>query len=180
MSRLHSDLQELSRRTQPIDKLLSDQPFGRRERWVEVVKPATDWLDQQALALERKPLSRDAGLALLRDIVAVADSEYWDYDSARQLVWATNVLRRELAGDSSSPAVRDVIATVAADLADVEKLFALNLLDGRKAEQEIPGSTKTREVTEVDLTKTLPPIADYDATVFREKFRKVSSKLTAK
>ena len=180
LSRLQSDPQELSRRMQPVEKLLSDQPFGRRERWVEVVKPATEWLDQQALALERKPLSRDAGLALLRDIVAVADGEYWDYDSARQLVWATNVLRRELASDRSPPAVRDLIATVATDLADVEKLFALNLLDGRKAQQEIPGSTKTREVTEVDLTKTLPPIADYDAATFRDKFRKLASKLAAK
>jgi len=175
---LGEDPQEWDRRVVPIEKLLSDQPFGRRDRWHEVVKPVTKWLDQQAAALERNPLPRDAGLPLLRDFVAVAVSEFWDYDSARQLVWATQVLRRELATDRSSEAVRNTIAMIDAELTDVEKLFALNLLDGRKAQQEVPGSTtKSREVIEVDLQKTLPPIADYDAIAFREKFRKLAKKL---
>lgn len=174
---LGQDPQELDRRAESVEKLLSDQPFGRQDRWAESIKSPTEWLDQQVLALERQPLSRESGLKLLRDIVAVADSEYWDYDSARQLVWLTQILRRELASERSSPAIREQIATIDAELADVEKLFTLNLLDGQKGQQEIPGSTKTREVTEVDLTKTLPPIADYDAVLFREKFRKVSSKL---
>ena len=175
---LGQDPSELDRRVEPVVKLLSDQPFGRRDRWHEAVKPVADWLDQQASALERQPLPRDAGLPLLRDFVAVADSEFWDYDSARQLVWAMQVLRRELATDHSPEAVRKTITVIDAELADVEKLFALNLLDGRKAQQEVPGSTtKSREVVEVDLQKTLPPIADYDAFVFREKFRKLAGKL---
>ncbi len=177
---LGQDSQELDRRTQSVEKLLSDQPFGRQDHWADSIKSPTEWLDQQAVALERQPLSRESGLSLLRDIVAVADSEYWDYDSARQLVWVTQVLRRELASDRSSPAIREQIAAIDADLADVEKLFTLNLLDGQKGQQEVPGSTKTREVTEVDLTKTLPPIADYDAVTFREKFRKLAAKLSSK
>lgn len=177
---LGQDPQELDRRTQPVEKLLSDQPFGRQDRWAESVQSTTEWLDQQAAALERKPLSRDAGLTLLRDIVAVADSEFWDYDSARQLVWALQVLRRELATDRSPAPLRELIASIDAELSDIEKLFVLNLLDGQKAQQEVPGSTKTREVTEVDLTKTLPPIADYDAVIYREKFHTLAAKLSAK
>jgi hypothetical protein len=67
-----------------------------------------------------------------------------------------------------------------AELAGVEKLFALNLLDGQKAQQQVPGSTKTREVTEVDLTKSLKPIGAYDAVEFREKFHALAGKLAAK
>lgn len=177
---LGQDPQELDRRAQPVEKLLSDQPFGRQDRWIEAVRATTEWLDQQAAALERKPLPRESGLALLRDLVALADSEFWDYDSARQLVWASQVLRHELASERSPVAVRETVASIDADLADVEKLFSLNLLEGQKARQEVPGSTKTREVTEVDLTKTLPPIADYDAVTFREKFHKLSGKLAGK
>lgn len=175
---LGQDPRELDRRVQSVEKLLSDQPFGRQDRWTEAVRPATEWLDQQAVALERKPLPRESGLPLLRDLVALADSEFWDYDSARQLVWASQVLRRELASDRSPAAVRETIASIAPDLSDVEKLFALNLLEGQKAQQEVPGATgKTREVTEVDLTKTLPPIADYDAITFRDKFHNLAGKL---
>ncbi len=175
---LGQDPKQLDRRMLPVEKLLSEQPFGRPDHWYDAVNPVTDWLDQQAVELERKPLPRDTGLSLLRDFVAVADSEFWDYDSARQLVWAIQVLRRELATDRSPEAVRNTITLIDAELTDVEKLFALNLLDGIKAQQEVPGSTtKNREVVEVDLQKTLPPIAQYDALVFREKFRKLAGKL---
>ncbi len=180
LKRLGGPAEEFDRQMQPVDKLLSDQPFGRRDHWAEAVKPVTEWLDQQAGTLERKPLPRAEGMQLLRDIVAVADSELWDYDSARQLVWASQVLRRELSTKSSPDDVKALVATMDAELAGVEKLFALNLLDGKKAQQQIPGSTKTREVTEVDLTKSLKPIGDYDAVEFREKFHALAGKLSAK
>lgn len=174
---LGQEPQELDRQTLSVEKLLSDQPFGQQDRWGDAIKPATEWLDQQAVALERQPISREAGVKLLRNIVAMAENEYWDYDSARQIVWLTQVLRRELASDRSPPTIREMVAGIDAELTDVEKLFALNLLDGQKAQQEVPGSTKTREVVEVDLTKSLPPIADYDAVLFREKVVAIGKKL---
>ena len=180
LRRLGVSAEEFDTKIAAVDKLLSDQPFGRRDRWAAAVAPATEWLDQQASALERKPLARSEGLQLLRDIVAVADSELWDYDSARQLVWATQVLRSELSAKTSPTDVIALVASMDAELASVEKLFALNLLDGQKAQQQIPGSTKTREVIEVDLTKSLKPIGAYDAAEFREKFKALASKLAAK
>ncbi|MBC7819245.1 MAG: hypothetical protein IAG10_20355 [Planctomycetaceae bacterium] len=180
LKRLGGPAEEFDRQMQSVDKLLNDQPFGRRDRWAEAVKPVTEWLDQQAHTLERKPLPRAEGMQLLRDIVAVADSELWDYDSARQLVWASQILRRELSTKSSPDEVKALVATMDAELAGVEKLFALNLLDGKKAQQQIPGSTKTREVTEVDLTKSLTPIGAYDAVEFRDKFHALAGKLSAK
>lgn len=172
-----ADATELEKRWQPVEKLLNEQPFGRRERWNEVVDPLTKWLDELAVSLERKPLPRDAGLVLLREIAAVAESDLWDYDSARQLVWAAQVLRRELATDRSDAPLRARVAAIEADLTDIEKLFVLNLIEGRIAQQKLPGATKSREVKEVDLEKTLLPIADYDAITFRDKFRKLSGKL---
>lgn len=175
-----ADAKELDKLWQPIEKLLNEQPFGRRERWNDVIDPLTKWLDELALSLERKPLLRDAGLTLLQEIATVAESDLWDYDSARQLVWAAQVLRRELSSDRSDESLRTRVAAIEADLTDIEKLFVLNLNEGRAAQQKLPGSTKSREVKEVDLEKTLPPIADYDASTFRDKFRKLSGKLTTK
>ena len=41
------------------------------DQWQAAVQPVTEWLDQQATTLERKPLARESGLSLLREIVAV-------------------------------------------------------------------------------------------------------------
>ncbi len=173
------DPQELDKRVESLERFLSTQPFGRREQWAATIKPITEWLDEQTLVLEKKPLTRETGLTVLRDLTAVADSDFWDYDSARQLVWAAQVLRRELSSDRSDEKLRARAVAMESDLAPLEKMFVLNLMEGRKATQQLPGSTKSREVQEVDLQKTLPPIADYDANAFREQFRKLSAKLGA-
>lgn len=175
-----ADAKQFEALWQPVEKLLNEQPFGRRERWNEAAQPLTKWLDELAASLERKSLPRDAGLPLLREIAAVAESDLWDYDSARQLVWAAQVLRRELVSDRSDEVLRKRVAAIEADLIDIEKLFVLNLIEGRSAQQKLPGSTKSREVKEVDLEKTLPPIADYDAIAFRDKFQKLATKLPVK
>ena len=150
---------------------------GHYLRWHATTQPLTEWLDEQALSLERKPLSRDTGLALLREIAAVAESDLWDYDSARQLVWAAQTLRRELASNRGDEALRSRVAALETEFAEIERLFVLDLIRGRKARQQLPGSAKSREVQEVDLEKMLPPIANYDAAHFRDQFRKLAKKL---
>ena len=171
------DPQEFDQRWQAVEKLLSEQPFGRRERWHATTQPLTEWLDEQALSLEHKPLPRDSGLALLREIAAVAESDLWDYDSARQLVWAAQTLRRELASNRGDETLRSQVAALETEFAEIERLFVLDLIRGRKAQQQLPGSAKSREVQEVDLEKMLPPIANYDAVLFRDQFRKLAKKL---
>ncbi len=177
IKRAGHDSKEFDQRLQTIEKLLSEQPFGRRERWLATIRPLTAWLDEQALSLERKPLPRDAGFGLLREIAIVAESDLWDYDSARQLVWAAQTLRRELSSDRSDEALRSKVAALDSSFAEIERLFVLDLIQGRKAQQQLPGSTKSRDVQEVDLEKTLPPIANYDAALFRDQFRKLATKL---
>ena len=178
IKRAGHDPKEFDQRLQVIEKLLSEQPFGRRERWHATIRPLTDWLDEQALSLERKPLPREAGFGLLREIAVVAESDLWDYDSARQLVWAAQTLRRELSSERSDEVLRSKVAALETSFAEIEKHFVLDLIQGRKAHQQLPGSTKSREVQEVDLEKMLPPIANYDAGVFRDQFHKLATKLT--
>ena len=177
IKRAGHDPQEFDQRLQAVEKLLSEQPFGRRERWKEAVRPLTTWLEEQALLLERKPLPRDAGFSLLREIATVAESDLWDYDSARQLVWAAQTLRRELSTDRGDEASRSRVASFDKEFAEIERLFVLDLIKGRTAQQQLPGSAKSRDVQEVDLEKMLPPIANYDAALFRDHFHKLATKL---
>lgn len=169
---------EFDRRVVAVEKFLSAQPFGRSEQWGETIKPLTDWLDEQAATLERKPLKRVVGLTLLKEIVTVASSDFWDYDSARQLVWAAQILRRELASERSDETLRKRVADLNGEFTEIEQLFVLNLMEGRDATQQLPGVSKGRPIKEVDLQKTLPPIADYDAATFREKHLAIAAKLS--
>ena len=174
----------------PVEKLLDAQPFGRSDQWNKAAGPLTTWLDELALALERKPLQRDDGLTLLQNIAAVgegklwsakdAELELWDYDTARQLAWAARVLQRELSTDRSPKPILDRAASVQSNLADIEQAFILDLLKGRKVQQVLPGGAKGKEVQEADLESTLKPIAKYNAMEFRDKCHALSTKLSAK
>ena len=174
----------------PVEKLLDAQPFGHHDRWNKAAGPLTTWLDELALALERKPIQRDDGLPLLQTIAAVgegklwnakdAELELWDYDAARQLAWTAQVLHRELSTDRSPQPLLGRVAAVQSNIAEFDQSLVLDLLKGRKAQQVLPGGTKGKEVQEADLEATLKPIAKYNAFEFRDKCRALNEKLSAK
>lgn len=174
----------------PVEKLLDAQAFGHRDHWSKATGPLTAWLDELALALEKKPLQRDEGLTLLQNIAAVgagklwsakgAELELWDYDTARQLAWTARVLQRELSTDRSPKPILDRVAAVQSNLADIEQAFILDLLKGRKVQQVLPGGAKGKEVQEADLETTLKPTAKYNAIEFRDKCHALADKLAAK
>ncbi len=161
---------------QKVADLLNAQPFGSREGWDKLLKEA-EWLDKVANEHQTKPPTSDKGLPILRDIVAIAVSDFWDYDSARQLVWAAKSVRTELSSPRGDAATRDRITKLDSDFSEIEKMFVLNLTEGRDAEAKLPNSTTSRKVKEVDLVKTLPKIADYDAKTFHEKVQALATKL---
>ena len=57
----------------PVEKLLDAQAFGHRDHWIKATGPLTTWLDELALALERKPLQREEGLSGLGELKFVED-----------------------------------------------------------------------------------------------------------
>lgn len=172
-----ADEQKFAELWQPVEKLLNEQPFGRLDGWQQTVAPLIKWLDELAISLERQPLPRDAGWPLLQEIAAIAESELWDYDSARQLAWAAQVLHRELSSEHSPEPLRALAVGLRDDLKQIEQLFVLDLITGRKVPQVLPGGTTGRPVNEVELEKILPPIANYDAIKFRDTFRSLGNKL---
>ena len=135
-------------------------------------------------------MQRDDGLPFLQKISSVAAGklwdaedaklELWDYDTARQLVWAAQVLQRELSTERSSQPLKDRVAAVHSDFAEIEQLFVLDLIKGRKTQQLLPGGGKGRQVQEINLEETLPVIAKYDAIIFRDKTQALANKLSAK
>ncbi|MFM9964646.1 MAG: multiheme c-type cytochrome [Planctomycetaceae bacterium] len=161
---------------QKVADQLNAQPFGSREGWDKLLKE-TEWLDKVANEHQTKPPTADKGIAILRDIVGIAAGDFWDYDSARQLVWAAKTVRGELTSSRSDEATRGRISKLDADFSEIEKMFVLNLMDGREAEAKLPNSTTSRKIKEVDLKISLPKIADYDAKVFHQMVQALDAKL---
>jgi hypothetical protein len=162
-----------------------DTPFGDAEALKTRGRMLADRLDALAAKLERSTISRAAGEKFLRDLIAHSQAQTLDYDSARQLVWASRIVYEELNG--TAPKLEDLYANKGLDqvpgwydrekpLDDVQKTLAsfdeLLLLDLRK------GRLEKEKIGEDELTYlqwqaqlALPPIGRYTPTLLQEKFR---------
>lgn len=163
----------LDARMTPLRQTMSVQPFGVRSELVTRASAAAEWANSLAEELQRKPLTPDDGRAVLRDIAELATSQLSDYDSARQLVWAFRIIHDELKGQGA-PLDDEITQRLAA----FDDMFLLDLRTGRKSATLIPGEQQARTVLEVDLSRTLPPIAHYDPHRFQQQFRKLAELLS--
>ena len=64
----------------------------------------------------------------------------------------------------------ETIPLIHEELSVVKPMFILHLKQGIEMTHQIPGAKSPRSVQEVDLKRNLPPVADYDAFVFRDAF----------
>lgn len=154
-----------------VQSAILKSPFGDREQLIAAARASANLAETTAAALSGQQMRANEGRALLERIAETAATETMDYDSARQLVWAFEILRTEL-----QPAQNSLpeIPWLNGDLTEIKSMFVLDLKDaeryGQNIPRTIPGATEERTVNEVKLEKILPPIAEYDALKFREAF----------
>ncbi len=145
-------------------------PFGDRIALIKAARLSADRTDQLAEVVNRQKITISEGNALLERIVEVAATEVFDYESARQLVWAFDVIQQELRSHREIGIANSLQNET---LTDVREMFVLSLKDGRLTKHLIPTATQERSVIEVDLKTVLPPIASYNAIAFRKAFAEV-------
>ena len=162
-----TDSGDLKRDLSSVQSATLQSPFGNRERLIEAARSAAESAEQTAASLSPQVLTASDGVKLLERISETAELESLDYDSARQLLWAFTVVRNELHQRSVTVSENPLLS---GDLTALNGMFVLDLRDGRQRTDRIPGATQTRLVTEVDLSETLPPIAQYDARAFQRAF----------
>lgn len=167
---LADDQGELEGELAQIRDALHQQPFGVRSRLVEHGRGLVQSAEALASKLAGASLSRSDGERIRRAIADAAATQVVDYDSARQLIWAFRVVDGELEDRRAD----DEIAQILASLDDE---FVLDLRAGQTVQQMLPGSRSPRETKEVDLSKTLPPIAAYDPAGFQQRFQRISALL---
>jgi hypothetical protein len=82
---------------QQVDQAFTVRPFGDSTAVVTSARRAAEWLEQELLPdLEIARFDRSAARRVLDQILLEAQSGTHDYDSARQLAWAAQVISAEL------------------------------------------------------------------------------------
>jgi hypothetical protein len=110
----------------------------------------------------------------LGEIAAVAGAETLDYDSARILAWAFQVVQSDLKTKQPNyDKVQKVLDPLGKDM------LLLNLRGGRKAATAVPSDKghEERKTIEVDLELVLPRISDYQPAAFQARFKEIASLL---
>ncbi len=129
------------------------------------------WLTTQAKQLERRPLTREGGRRVLLDIARAGVVGGFDYESSRQLVWACEVVFDELGkGDAKElKALREAGHVLVFPQRPVQPV-AKGLFEPRQ------GPSKT---VEIDLSKLLPPIGNFDPAEVTRAFQAVETAIKA-
>lgn len=171
-----------------VQKALVDGPFGNPDRLKSQGTELARQLDAIAMELENKPLRFADIQGVLNQITVVGQSYPWDYDSARQLVWAYRIAYEELRG--TSPKVQDLYDTQNKGLADVPAWYegkseldpiqkelqsfnALMLMSLREGRVVDPQAQNSLPFLEWDAKSALNPIGVYDPTAFKDKMSKL-------
>jgi hypothetical protein len=165
LERIEGASKEYDSKFDGIRKALNKQPFGIREDLTKSARGAAEWLWTLAQEFERKPIPDAAGIDLLKRISNQAAGEFLDYDSARQMVWAYQMVEK----DAKKTRSEDVSAL----LNPMEKMFLLDLKKGHPTSVTIPGEKMDRKIVEVDLKVVLPYFGTYDPVRLKTGFLEI-------
>ncbi len=163
---------EIDAKLLEVRKALNAQPFGNAKELAGPAQTAAAWFHAKAVELQKKSVSREDGVSFLKAIAVVAADDIHDYDSARQLLWAFQVIEGDLKADyPGAKKIAGLIEPMG------KEMFLTNLRTGRKAAIVVPGDKQHRNTVEVDLATVLPFIARYDPAAFRDRFKEIAGSL---
>ncbi|WP_166831240.1 hypothetical protein [Thalassoroseus pseudoceratinae] len=188
-----ADLDEYERLRKAVDEAVDRQPFGEASQIDVAARNLSNWLFQQAKAMEKNPPTPADAKMALKEIAEKGADEQLDYDATRQLVWAAGIIYNELnplplteeaknnrykidAVPGWYKTVTDLDKTQEL-LAQFDKVFLLDLRKGRDAGVMVPGENEDRPVVEVDLDKSLPRIGDFQPRSAADLFKVLKERL---
>jgi hypothetical protein len=124
-------------------------------------------LDRSSVtAEEAKRQDHELTAKVLRGICELATGEYQDYDSARQLVWAFDLVYKEYAALSTVNSDRGAIDKIVEDL---KTSLGADLRAQKQTATVPPTSDESQQAR-----------ADYKAAEFKRKFQELSAHLSSK
>jgi hypothetical protein len=123
---------------QSLHSSLSVRPFGDRKRAIQAASDLWHWADELLQKKSHSPIDQGRATSLLVEACRIAQGPDLDYDSARQLAWAVQVLYTDIV--AANPGAR-ANPTIVSALKSLDDHLLLQL---RSAKEQIEGSLKTR------------------------------------
>lgn len=157
--------QQLAEALSPLHSALAAQPYGNHEAVSEAAAKVVAWLDQEIAKLKDHKFTKEETQQLLELLARMgADPDHvLDFDSARQLVWAFEVIFGELNGQNADYGeLPDGTPDAAKEaFAELGKLLKLKLPSGHESQilQHLP--------------ETLNTLNAYDPAAAREQFKRL-------
>jgi hypothetical protein len=156
----------LAEHLKPLREEFDNTPFGNPGRVAAAADKVVVWADERLKALNAKkakkkkddpdqferPLDRAGALTILCSLATLPPDETPDYDSARQIAWAIEIIYHEL-----FPKKLSVDKEIEEQLLALRKQLKLNLPSGKA--QTIVGQ----------LGDSMRTLGDYDPNAFRDK-----------
>lgn len=193
---------ELKKQMDEVQTALNAAPFGENKQLLAATRKLADTADTMAVQLEAKVLREADGKEILKKIATYGSEDLYDYDTARQLVWAYERVYAELLkkADKSAPAaategevdqakesentskalawkgwmVQEKPLTESQQiLKSLESSLVLDLRTGSTTTTKFPGERQARPQTDVDLSKTLPVLGSYDPATVQGAFKRL-------
>jgi hypothetical protein len=138
------------------------RPFGEPTAIKKAADALTQLADKLAKKVNNKPCDVAAARKLLDRIPSLYQKSVLDYDSARQVAWAFDVIYKEVAGDKQDPEVLRIL--------DVSWRKPLNL--------DLPAGRDGS--IEGDLQGRLKALNEFDPEVFKNTLKSLANHLEKK
>ena len=145
------------------------RPFGNRDELATESNELAGKLDELAQRLETEPMTSDKAELLRSKLCEAALTEGLDYDSARQIVWAFQIVDGELVGEGG----RTKDDRIVRQIKELEQNVLI--LDLKKRGPE--AAPEPDAINEQDLKRTLRPIQLYCPEKLRAAFRSIRKAL---
>ncbi len=150
---------ELDDHLKKVHAAFDAKPFGEPGEIALAAQGLSDWLTRVIAKLAQKKMDQATARQLLSDLCSITEKEVPDYDSARQIAWAFEVIYTEAVGTPTK---------------DVQ-----TVLDGlnKELKTDIP-ATQQRDIIK-ELPENLERIGNYDPKRFKALMAKLSESLRA-
>lgn len=151
--------------TQKVDAAMLSRPFGHREQLHDACTAGVVALDGMIQSLEQATWQGDDAVKLLKQLASNQQQRRLEYDSARQIAWAAQVISSEMVRLKVTEPSQQPQLTLPFTGNDVAwlSLPARSGVDTTARKVNFMGPRlKDFEVHDIDLSKTLPRILDYE------------------
>jgi hypothetical protein len=140
LRQLGENEQDFDDKLRALKAAFTQKPFGDAPAIAAASAAMEKWCGQVLEGVLKKPVNRDRAISLLRELCTLPSIEIPDYDSARQIGWAIQVIYGELSYDTR-PLNHDMIEKQMRKLRDLLKLD-LPAGSAKSVEKELPESLR--------------------------------------